>query len=210
MKMLRLLAGVLAVAGFLFAPVLIGSGSAAISPTLSAVEIVWQLPDGNGVGSGVYVGNGLIVTARHVVRDATGHTMVVVDQSGEHTTASVKWVSSTTDVAVVRLNAPLPSLPAASLDKRVPAVGEHVEVVGCPFGNPFVHTFGAVTGTPENPFPSWQDAIPISAEVHPGNSGGPAYDDKGEVIGIVVGAILDANKQPIANIMISAREVAGI
>lgn len=211
MKLFRFLAGILAVAGFLIAPISFGSGSkAAISPTLSAVEITW-IADAQheGIGSGVYVGNGLIVTARHVVRDATGNTMVVIDQAGEHATATVKWVSPTTDVAVLKLSAPLPNLPAVSLDKRVPVVGERLEVVGCPLGQPFVHTFGAVTSQPGNIFPEWQDAIEIDAEIHPGNSGGPAYDAQGEVIGIIVGEVHDRQGHHLFNVMISAREVAG-
>lgn len=199
----RVIASILLVAGFIFAPVSFGSGlNAAIAPTSSAVEIAFV----GGLGSGVYIGNGLVVTARHVVDDASHSWMYVIDQAGEQVPATTVWVSKTTDVAVIRVNAQL-HIGAAALDRRAPVVGEPLEVVGCPFGRPFVHTFGQVTGGPQAPFSYWQDAIPINAEVWPGNSGGPAYDKDGKVLGIIVGAVLDQNKQPIFNVMISAREV---
>lgn len=210
MKMLRFLAGILLVAGFLFSSVSFGSGvHAAIAPTSSAVEIYWTTAKGYGVGSGVYIGNGLIVTARHVVRDATGYTMVVTDQAGERVIASPQWSSPTTDVEMIRLQGQLAFAGTAALDKRAPVKGESITVIGCPYGHPFVVTYGQVTGQPQNPFPEWRDAIPINAEVHPGNSGGPAYDAQGEVLGIVVGEIHDKQGHHITNIMISAREVAG-
>ena len=210
--MCRVIASILAVAGFLFAGD--GGTKAASGPNASTVEITWPIMNhgrvtGMGVGSGVYIGNGLIVTARHVVRDTTG-TMMVTDQFGERAVAATKWISKTTDVAVIKLNSALPSLPASALDKRRPVKGEAIEVVGCPLGRPFVHTTGVVTSAPENPFSDWRDAIEISAKGLPGNSGGPVYDRDGKVLGIFVGATLDENKRPIAYIMISAREVAGV
>lgn len=202
----RVIASGLLAAGFLFAPVLFGIGpKAGIAPTSSAVEIGFV----GGIGSGVYIGNDEVVTARHVVQKASRSWMVVIDQAGEQVYAKPLWTSPTTDVAVVKLQGHLNLISPASLDKRAPVVGENIEVVGCPFGRQFVHTFGTVTGPPTDGMAplGWRDAIPINAEVHPGNSGGPAYDRDGKVLGIVVGALFDNNHQPIINIMISSREV---
>lgn len=200
----RVIASSLLAAGFLFTPVSFGIGPKAdIAPTSSAVEIGFV----GGIGSGVYIGNDEVVTARHVVQKASRSWMVVIDQTGEQVYAKPLWISPTTDVAVVKLQGHLNLISPASLDKRAPVVGEQVEVVGCPGGRQFVHTFGQVTNGPID-VADWHDAIPINAEVHPGNSGGPAYDKDGKVLGIVVGTISDPNGQLITNIMISSREVA--
>lgn len=70
-------------------------------------------------------------------------------------------------------------------------VGTNVFVIGHPEGLNFTLSTGLVSRIPSD------DLIQISAPVSPGNSGGPVYDARGELLGIVVGSI-DARMAPNA------------
>lgn len=150
-------------------------------------------------GSGVYLGDGIVLTARHVVAaqddnpTASFNKVWVTTYDGQTVRAQVEWVSVDTDVAVLSV-APLTE-PAVKLSCDTTYVGERITVVG----NPFMALLWAVTdGTiaGDRPMPAeyqnelaalgWQSMIPFSATIEPGNSGGPAFDAKGHVVGIVV------------------------
>jgi len=141
----------------------------------------------SGVGSGIIVGsNGLILTNDHVVNGAT--TIEVTLPSGQTVAGTVYGVSSTTDLAIVKVNAT--GLTAATLGNSATLqVGQTVVAIGDPLGQ-FADsaTAGIVSGldrtiTVENE--TLTGLIQTDASVNPGNSGGPLIDTSGNVVGIV-------------------------
>jgi putative serine protease PepD len=141
-----------------------------------------------GQGSGfVYDASGHVVTNEHVVDGASSVT--VKFQDGKSYSATVVGKDSSTDVAVLKVNAPAGELHPLTLgDSGTVAVGDGVVAIGSPFGLENSVTSGIVSALHRsidspNGF-SIPNAIQTDAAINHGNSGGPLLDASGKVIGI--------------------------
>ena len=136
-----------------------------------------------GLGSGFIVDpNGVILTNAHVVADADEVRVKLPDR--REFKGKVAGIDPTTDIAVVKIDAK--GLPAVKIgDPQKVRVGEWVLAIGSPFGFENTVTAGIVSATSRSlPEGSYVPFIQTDAAVNPGNSGGPLFDMKGEVIGI--------------------------
>ncbi|MCL4745251.1 MAG: DegQ family serine endoprotease [Burkholderiaceae bacterium] len=136
-----------------------------------------------GQGSGFIVSaDGLILTNAHVVRDATDVTVKLTDR--REFQAKVLGSDPQTDVAVLRIDAS--NLPVVQLgSSRDLKVGEWVLAIGSPFGFENSVTAGVVSAKGRSlPDDSFVPFIQTDVAVNPGNSGGPLFNSRGEVIGI--------------------------
>lgn len=134
-------------------------------------------------GSGFVVSaDGYVVTNNHVVADAESVT-VTFDNGDEHT-ATIIGIDPRTDLALLKMDdvSDLPYVEFSDTDVRV---GDWVVAVGNPFGLGGTVTAGIVSarGRDINPN-SYGDFIQIDAAVNRGNSGGPAFNVDGEVVGV--------------------------
>ena len=136
-----------------------------------------------GAGSGFIVSpDGVILTNAHVVQGAD-EVMVKLADRREYR-AKVLGSDPKTDVAVLKIDAKnLPVVPVST--SRSLQVGEWVLAIGSPFGLESTVTAGVVSATGRNlgsdsnvPF------IQTDVAVNPGNSGGPLFNTRGEVVGI--------------------------
>jgi putative serine protease PepD len=140
------------------------------------------------LGSGfVYDANGHIVTNEHVVDGA--QSISVRLWNGAKYDATLVGTDSSTDLAVLRLDAPASVLhPLALGDSSAVGVGEGVVAIGSPFGLEETVTSGIVSAlhrsmqAPNN-F-TINDSIQTDAAINHGNSGGPLLDLNGRVIGV--------------------------
>jgi len=136
-----------------------------------------------GQGSGFIVSpDGIILTNAHVVRDATEVTVKLTDR--REFIAKVLGSDIKTDVAVLKIEAKnLPTVTTGKIqDLRV---GEWVLAIGAPFGFENSVTAGVVSAKGRSlPDDSAVPFIQTDVAVNPGNSGGPLFNTKGEVIGI--------------------------
>lgn len=143
-----------------------------------------------GEGSGFIVtADGFIVTNHHVVADADQVSITLSD--GRTFKAKVIGTDSTTDVAVVRIDAKgLPTLPIGN--DETTRIGDWVLAVGNPLGLDFTVTAGIISAKgrgSEIQLPNAgnftiSDFIQTDAAINPGNSGGPLINLRGEVIGL--------------------------
>lgn len=136
-----------------------------------------------GQGSGFIVSpDGLILTNAHVVRDAS--EVVVKLNNRKEYEAKVLGSDSRTDIAVLKIDAKnLPSAPLGNPDSL--QVGEWVLAIGSPFGFENSVTAGVVSAKRRSlPEDSFVPFIQTDVAVNPGNSGGPLFNSKGEVVGI--------------------------
>ena len=136
-----------------------------------------------GQGSGFIVSaDGLILTNAHVVRGAT-EVMVKLNDRREFA-AKVLGADPKTDVAVLRIAAKdLPVLPLGNT--RDLRVGEWVLAIGSPFGFENSVSAGVVSAKGRSlPDDSFVPFIQTDVAVNPGNSGGPLFNARGEVVGI--------------------------
>ena len=139
-------------------------------------------------GSGfVYDSKGDIVTNQHVV-DGAG-SISVRFWNGKTYSAHVVGTDASTDLAVIRVDAPASLLQPLTLgDSSSLAVGDGVVAIGSPFGLEETVTSGIVSAlhrqmTSPSGF-AIADSIQTDAAINHGNSGGPLLDTKGRVIGV--------------------------
>ncbi len=138
------------------------------------------------MGSGFIIDkSGLIVTNNHVVDGATKIKVKLPD--GRSFDAKLIGTDAATDVALLRVTTdkPLPTVEFGN--DRTLRVGDWVVAVGNPFGLSNTVTAGIVSsigrdlGNSEQPY---TDFIQIDAPINRGNSGGPTFDLRGQVIGM--------------------------
>ncbi|MGE0311411.1 MAG: DegQ family serine endoprotease [Lautropia sp.] len=136
-----------------------------------------------GLGSGFIVSSdGLILTNAHVVRGAKEVIVKLTDR--REFAAKVLGFDKRTDIAVLRIAAK--NLPTVPLGKAKDLkVGEWVLAIGSPFGFENTVTAGVVSAKHRSlPDDSFVPFIQTDVAVNPGNSGGPLFNTRGEVIGI--------------------------
>ena len=141
-----------------------------------------QGPIAHGQGSGFFVsGDGYIVTNNHVVDHAVDVEVVLDDD--RTLPAKVIGVDPKTDLALIKVEGT--GHPYLHLAMSKPRIGEWVVAVGNPFGLGGTVTAGIVSaeGRDIGSGP-YDDFIQIDAPVNKGNSGGPTFNLKGEVIGV--------------------------
>lgn len=137
----------------------------------------------HGLGSGFIVSpDGIIMTNAHVVRDAREVTVKLNDR--REFRAKVLGTDPKTDIAVLKIDANnLPIVPLGhSSDLKV---GEWVLAIGSPYGFDSTVTAGVVSAKGRSlPDDSNVPFIQTDVAVNPGNSGGPLFNTRGEVVGI--------------------------
>jgi len=153
-----------------------------------AYKGVVEIAASQGQGSGfVYDGNGHIVTNAHVVEGAS--SVSVKFWNGKSYTAQVVGIDASTDLAVLKVNAPVSEVFPLSLgDSSKLAVGDSVVAIGSPFGLEGTVTSGIVSAlhremTSPNHF-AIDNSIQTDAAINHGNSGGPLLNSQGKVVGV--------------------------
>ena len=135
------------------------------------------------VGSGFIISaDGYVVTNAHVVDGADEVRVTLADK--REFAAKVIGADRRTDVALIKIDAKdLPRVVIGDPDKL--KVGEWVVAIGKPFGLENTMTAGIVSAKGRDlPQENLIPFIQTDAAVNPGNSGGPLFNLKGEVIGI--------------------------
>jgi serine protease Do len=137
---------------------------------------------GTAQGSGFFISpDGYAVTNNHVINNGTAIEITMYD--GKTYRANVVGADAKTDVALLKVNG-RSDFPYVNFSNTPPRVGDWVLVVGNPFGLGGTVTAGIVSARDRNIGGPYDDYIQIDAPVNKGNSGGPAFDQRGNVIGV--------------------------
>ncbi|MFS2004167.1 Do family serine endopeptidase [Duganella sp. CT11-25] len=136
----------------------------------------------HGLGSGFIISaDGVILTNAHVVRDASEVVVKLTDR--REFRAKVLGSDPKSDVAVLKIDAKnLPVVPLAKGNDL--KVGEWVLAIGSPYGLDNTVTAGVVSAKGRSLPDGNVPFIQTDVAVNPGNSGGPLFNTRGEVVGI--------------------------
>ncbi|MBV6321191.1 Do family serine endopeptidase [Duganella violaceipulchra] len=136
----------------------------------------------HGLGSGFIISaDGIILTNAHVVRDASEVVVKLTDR--REFRAKVLGSDPKSDVAVLKIDAKnLPVVPLAKGNDL--KVGEWVLAIGSPYGLDNTVTAGVVSAKGRSLPDGNVPFIQTDVAVNPGNSGGPLFNTRGEVVGI--------------------------
>jgi len=175
-----------------------GSSEPANAPDLSQVppqfreffERFGGLPDQprerRSQGSGFFISaDGYVVTNNHVIDQADTIRVVLTD--GRSLEAEVVGTDEPTDLALLRVQPEGEPFDFVELDRELDIrVGDWVVAVGNPFGLGGTATAGIIsaTGRQMGPNQAYTDFLQIDAPINRGNSGGPAFDLNGRVVGV--------------------------
>ena len=139
--------------------------------------------DQQSVGSGFIISSdGYLITNAHVVDGADEVTIKLTDK--REYKAKVIGADKRTDVALLKIEGK--DFPKVTIgDPEKLKVGEWVVAIGKPFGLESTMTAGIVSAKGRDlPQENLVPFIQTDAAVNPGNSGGPLFNLKGEVVGI--------------------------
>lgn len=161
----------------------------------SVVDVYCKYKNGQeGSGSGTIISaGGYIVTNYHVVKNS--QSIVVQTKNNNQLKAEIIFTNEAHDIALIKVNSSSLSVPSFGSSSRL-RIGEEVIAIGSPFGLSSTVTKGIVSARrdllneklqlDENSYitVSIPGAIQHDAALNQGNSGGPLFNSKGEVIGI--------------------------
>ena len=135
-----------------------------------------------GQGSGFFISaDGYAVTNNHVVEHAD--SVKVITDDGKTHTAKVIGTDPRTDLALIKVEGG--PYPYVKLADNTPRIGDWVLAIGNPYGLGGTVTAGIVSARGRDIGASpYDDFIQIDAPINKGNSGGPAFDTEGNVIGV--------------------------
>jgi S1-C subfamily serine protease len=174
---------------FLFAEKFNSNGSPKISKKGSNIDSDEIVPVASGSGFAVSF-SGHVVTNNHVIDRCS---YVKIHHEGKAIQSRILYRDPLNDLAVIQGDF-LPSK-VFKISRRNPKIMLDVYVAGYPFGYSVSSSIkvtrgivSSLTGIGNN-----VSNIQIDAALQPGNSGGPIFDDKGNVIGVAV-AKLDLRK----------------
>jgi serine protease Do len=136
---------------------------------------------GSGFVAWVETGSTYLLTAHHVVAGTLGGTVTVTRRGGGWQ-GSIVGVDETNDLALIKLSGrPRGIAPLWQSGRTTPPrTGDELLLIGSPFGLEGTVTRGVVSRVA-------RAAIQTDAAANPGNSGGPAIDLRGRVVGVLVG-----------------------
>jgi serine protease Do len=146
-------------------------------------------PDGKkrkaqSLGSGFIIDeSGYVITNNHVIDNAEKIMVILYDDTSFE--ATVVGKDPKTDVALLKIDPKKTKLKAVKFgDSNNLRVGDWVMAIGNPFGFGGTVTAGIVSARGRNLSGSYDDYIQTDASINRGNSGGPLFDMKGNVVGI--------------------------
>jgi S1-C subfamily serine protease len=159
-------------------------GLAPIAARVLRSVVTVDTPDSSGTAFSAWKRDGTtyLITAAHVVADslAEGDTRVALTRKDETWPGRVVGADYGNDLALLSTSGDVgPPLWVDPAPRRVPSPGDELLLVGSPYGLEGTVTTGIVSRVNYN-------EIQTDAAANPGNSGGPAIDGDGNVVGVLL------------------------
>jgi len=135
-----------------------------------------------GAGSGFVIDpSGIIITNNHVIDEAEEIEVVFFD--GKRLPGTIQGKDATADLAIIKV-APKGKLPFVMFgNSDITEVGDWVVAIGNPYGIGNSVSIGIISAK-HREIPGMPAYLQTDASINSGNSGGPLFNQKGEVIGV--------------------------
>ena len=148
----------------------------------SVVTVIMEDSKGKeiGLGSGFFIGEGIIITNHHVIEESKKGYVKLIGKKTKYDLLKVIAEDKKRDLAIISVN----YLDATSLplvNEESVAIGEKAYVIGTPLGFEGTISEGIISGIRNV---DSRNILQITAPISPGSSGGPVLSSNGEVIGI--------------------------
>ena len=143
-----------------------------------------QKRQATALGSGFIIDDkGIVVTNNHVIQDA--EDIIVRVNGDKEFKANVIGADPLSDIAVLQIESQEKFMPVKFGDSDKARIGDWVIAIGNPFGLGGTVTSGIISARNRSiGLARYEDYIQTDASINSGNSGGPLFDMKGDVIGI--------------------------
>lgn len=144
-----------------------------------------EVSNGKGHGSGVVLDATHILTANHVVKDAG--ELEIMFGNGDKVKGHASQTFADLDMAIVEVDAMPKYAEAVKVNCSELAWGEKVTTVGFPMYDKYVASVGIITSVDKKSDDEKVAPYLLStdASIVPGMSGGPAFNNDGEVVGFI-------------------------
>lgn len=165
-------------------------------PLRAANETVYQQVDNRVVcirstignqstltGTGFFIAPNVVATVAHQVNDAD---RVIVHLTDGHK-SEAKYLLSKPEWDVALIQVPNTSLRGLPLASDLPTLGNEVFTIGCPMDLDHSLSRGVVSNAKRQL--EGKELIQTDLVVNSGNSGGPLFNQKGEVVGVIMGSL---------------------
>ena len=135
------------------------------------------------LGSGFIIKkNGIVITNNHVIANADD---ILIKVNSKEYKAKVIGSDPYMDIAVLKMETKDEFIPVKFGDSNRARVGDWVVAIGNPFGLGGTVTSGIISARNRDiGMTRYDDFIQTDASINQGNSGGPLFNLKGEVVGI--------------------------
>jgi serine protease Do len=159
-----------------------------------------------GQGSGFLYGADELVVTNHHVLDKASFARIKLSNKKMVPVARVHAVDEQGDLMMVSLGTIAEEAVSLPVNREMPEVGSDIVVIGSPLGLEMTVSQGIVSAVREVEwFP--ERIMQISAPISPGSSGGPVFNMKGEVVGVVMSQMVNGQN---LNFAIPGSRVVGL
>ncbi len=130
---------------------------------------------------------GDLLTSAHLIKP---NSIIQRNNVDEIKVVAIRWINKELDLAIVRVNELIKPIPLSSSNEII--IGEELTVISNPSGFQNSLAKGLLSAKRQcGKFISLQHSVPIS----PGSSGGPLFNENGEVVGVIQGIYAAKNSQ---------------
>lgn len=174
-------------------------------------QTVYKVNHAGGSGSCFYLKQyNLFVTNHHVVEGF--REVALEDDNHNRYLGKVILVNPALDIALLQAEGDFSALPEIHLSEGEVKIGQKINVAGYPFGMPFTATEGTISSPKQLMGDSYY--IQTDAAVNPGNSGGPMFNQSGEIVAITTSKLSNADNMgfgvPVAPLRTLLEQIEGL